>query len=101
MMRSELAIVLAATLLGAAAERTVADERPSREHAEFFERSVRPILVQRCQKCHGDKVQKGGLRLDSRADLLKGGDDGPAICLIIPLGRNASKFAKIVLCSCS
>src|SRR3954454_3439693 len=34
---------------------------------EFFERKVRPILVERCQKCHGASKQKGGLRLDSAA----------------------------------
>ena len=46
---------------------------------EFFEAKVRPILVARCFECHGDKGKpKGGLRLDSRAAVLKGGDSGPA-----------------------
>jgi hypothetical protein len=47
--------------------------------ADFFETKVRPILADRCDKCHGDSKQKGGLRLDSRAALLQGGDTGPAI----------------------
>ncbi|MBX9581719.1 MAG: DUF1549 domain-containing protein, partial [Gemmataceae bacterium] len=47
--------------------------------AEFFERKVRPVLVQHCQGCHGAAKQKGGLRLLSRADALKGGDTGPAL----------------------
>ncbi|MBX9623686.1 MAG: PSD1 and planctomycete cytochrome C domain-containing protein [Gemmataceae bacterium] len=47
--------------------------------AEFFERKVRPLLVQHCQGCHGADKQKGGLRLLSRADALKGGDTGPAL----------------------
>src|SRR6187431_67198 len=47
--------------------------------AEFFETRVRPVLVENCQKCHGAKKQEGGLRLDSRAGLLKGGDSGPAL----------------------
>ncbi|HJT34849.1 MAG TPA: PSD1 and planctomycete cytochrome C domain-containing protein, partial [Pirellulales bacterium] len=46
---------------------------------EFFEKEVRPLLVAHCQKCHGAKMQKGGLRLDSRAAVLAGGDTGPAV----------------------
>jgi cytochrome c553 len=45
---------------------------------EHFEKTVRPLLVQHCQKCHGEKA-KGGLKLDSRAAVLKGGDTGPAV----------------------
>jgi hypothetical protein len=45
---------------------------------EQFEKLVRPILANRCQQCHGEKSQRGGLRLDSRAAILKGGDSGPA-----------------------
>ena len=48
---------------------------------DFFEKRVRPLLVERCYKCHsvtGEKV-KGGLLMDSREDLLKGGDTGPAL----------------------
>jgi hypothetical protein len=46
---------------------------------EHFEKQVRPVLIERCQSCHGAEKQRGGLRLDSRAALLKGGDSGPAI----------------------
>ncbi len=46
---------------------------------EFFEKNVRPILVERCQKCHGPEKQKGDLRLDSRAGALAGGKGGPAV----------------------
>jgi cytochrome c553 len=47
--------------------------------AEFFEREIRPLLVEKCQSCHGEKDPRGGLRLTSRALLLKGGDRGPAV----------------------
>jgi hypothetical protein len=50
----------------------------SAEAIEFFEARVRPILVERCLKCHGQEKQSSGLRLDSRAAILKGGDSGPA-----------------------
>jgi hypothetical protein len=45
----------------------------------FFEQKIRPVLVEHCYRCHAGKAHKGGLRLDSRAGLLKGGDSGPAI----------------------
>ncbi len=51
----------------------------SPESLEFFEKRVRPVLVEHCIKCHGEKQQKGGLRLDSRSALLTGGETGPAI----------------------
>ncbi len=46
--------------------------------AEFFEKTIRPILIENCTACHGPQKQKAGLRLDSRAAMLKGSDDGPA-----------------------
>lgn len=47
--------------------------------AEFFEKSVRPILTSHCFECHGAKKQKAGLRLDSRDAMMTGGDTGPAV----------------------
>ncbi len=44
---------------------------------EHFEKRVRPLLVEKCVSCHGADKAKGGLRLDSRAAFLKGGDSGP------------------------
>jgi hypothetical protein len=52
---------------------------PGPEALEYFEKRVRPVLVEKCQSCHGPKKQQGGLRLDSRAGLLKGGDNGPVV----------------------
>ena len=46
---------------------------------QFFEQNVRPLLAENCYSCHGDKKQKGGLRLDSLAAILKGGESGPAV----------------------
>lgn len=46
---------------------------------EFFEKSVRPVLVEKCVSCHGSDKQKGGLRLDTRDAVLKGGERGTAI----------------------
>lgn len=50
------------------------------EQEQFFETQVRPLLAAKCLECHGDKKQESGLRLDSRATVLKGGDSGsPAV----------------------
>ncbi|MFN0054417.1 MAG: PSD1 and planctomycete cytochrome C domain-containing protein, partial [Planctomycetales bacterium] len=48
---------------------------------EFFEKQVRPILVERCEECHSTARGKssGGLALDTRDGWLKGGDSGPAV----------------------
>jgi mono/diheme cytochrome c family protein len=55
------------------------DGPPSPAQVEFFEKQVRPLLVEKCHQCHGADKQRGGLRLDSRASLLAGGDSGPVI----------------------
>ncbi|MEW4569764.1 PSD1 and planctomycete cytochrome C domain-containing protein [Tautonia sp. JC769] len=56
-----------------------ADEAPDREGLQLFESRVRPILIDRCQRCHGEENQKGDLRVDSLAHLLGGGRTGPAV----------------------
>jgi hypothetical protein len=53
---------------------------PQRQTAEdFFESRVRPILAENCTSCHGAKKQMGGLRLDSREAVAKGGENGPVV----------------------
>ena len=52
---------------------------PTPEQVAFFEKQVRPVLVERCLPCHAGEKPKGGLRLDSRAGLLAGGNGGPAV----------------------
>ena len=52
-------------------------ERADRE--VFFETNIRPILIEKCVKCHNENKKSGGLKLVSYQDLLEGGDNGPAI----------------------
>ncbi|GDY07405.1 hypothetical protein LBMAG52_08910 [Planctomycetia bacterium] len=54
---------------------------PTPEQLTFFETKIRPVLVTHCYECHAanSKIVQGGLRLDSRSGLLKGGDTGAAI----------------------
>lgn len=44
-----------------------------------FDREIRPLLQKHCIECHGEKKQKGELRLDAKVHAFKGGHDGPAI----------------------
>ena len=48
---------------------------------DFFERKIRPVLVKHCYKCHSadSKSIKGGLQLDTKAGIRKGGDSGKAV----------------------
>ena len=63
----------------AQAFQTPAPGKPTAEQIQFFESQVRPVLVEHCQSCHGEKKAKASLRLDSLAAALKGGETGPAI----------------------
>ncbi|MEZ6137336.1 MAG: PSD1 and planctomycete cytochrome C domain-containing protein [Pirellulaceae bacterium] len=45
----------------------------------FFESNIRPLLIEHCVSCHGEKKQEAGLRVDSLAGMLTGGDSGPAL----------------------
>src|SRR3954469_14528800 len=55
--------------------------RPLAEGVEDFEKHIRPVLVERCYRCHSKDAEKvkGGLLLDSREGLLKGGDNGSVL----------------------
>jgi hypothetical protein len=91
MPRTELGTMLLAALLLGPAAVTIAGTgtessasrsstpSPSPEAIAFFESRVRPVLVENCAKCHGASKHKAGLRLDSRAAALAGGDSGPAV----------------------
>ena len=56
-----------------------AAEATSTGSDKLFEGQIRPLLLEKCVKCHGDDKSESGLRLDSRAALMQGGDSGPAI----------------------
>ncbi|MCH2202465.1 MAG: PSD1 and planctomycete cytochrome C domain-containing protein [Fuerstiella sp.] len=48
---------------------------------ELFEKRIRPVLIQHCYECHSSAARelKGGLQLDSRDGIRRGGDTGPAV----------------------
>src|SRR5262245_38177807 len=88
-MTRSLACLFATALLSAPAS---AQTRPP-DAETFFELKVRPVLAQQCFKCHGGEKVSGGLRVDSRAALLRGGDRGPAV---IPGAPERSLLIKAV-----
>ncbi len=74
--------LLAASLLPALARRQAAVVSP--DQTSFFESKVRPVLAANCFQCHGEKVQKAGLRLDSFAAVRTGSSTGPVIAPYLP-----------------
>ena len=77
-------IVLIANFFGVFLAVAVDTATPNAEQLEFFENKVRPLLADKCYRCHSTKAEekgklKAGLFLDSRAGLLKGGDSGSAL----------------------
>ena len=72
-------LVLSLTFLAALGAARAAE--PTKEQLDFFEQKVRPILSEKCYKCHSIESgkSKGGLTLDTRAATLKGGEGGPAV----------------------
>ena len=78
---NRLAILLLA--LACLVSRAEADEPRdfTEQQLTFFETKIRPVLVEHCYECHatGAKIVQGGLRVDHRAGLLRGGDSGSAV----------------------
>jgi hypothetical protein len=59
----------------------------------FFELKIRPILADTCFKCHGGEKVSNGLRVNSRENLLRGGESGPAI---VPGNPDESLLIKAI-----
>lgn len=72
-------MIIAACVI-AAASATAADTIAP-DQLEFFEKKVRPILAENCYKCHSveEGKSRGGLTLDSREGVMKGGEGGPVL----------------------
>ena len=74
-------ILSSGTASTASAAPKIATQQPTKEGAEFFEKTIRPIFVKHCYDCHsGDPKQaKGNFVLDTREGLRKGGQSGAVI----------------------
>lgn len=83
-------IAHAASTAPASAAEKVADA----SNSPAFASTVRPILASRCYSCHGASAQQNGLRLDSLAAILKGGDTGK---VVVPGKSQSSRLMRRLL----
>ncbi len=85
-----LLILLILALLSAA----LAGARASAAPPPDFDADIKPLLARYCFKCHSEEAHKGGLRLDQKASMLRGGDSGsPAI---VPGASHKSRIIQAV-----
>jgi hypothetical protein len=91
-MKNALWLALILEMLALPAARAA---EPTAAQLDFFESKIRPVLVDNCYKCHSSVAEKvkGGLLLDSREGVLKGGDDG---AVIVPGDPDAGPLIKAV-----
>ncbi len=60
---------------------------------EFFETKIRPVLVAKCQSCHGTQMQMAGLNLSNAAAFAKGSDNGP---IVKPGDAKQSRLLRVI-----
>jgi hypothetical protein len=73
----------------------IANEKYTAEQINFFEKNIRPVLIKECYSCHSEeaKKEKGGLLVDTKIGLRKGGDSGPAV---VPNDARRSLLLKAI-----
>ncbi len=77
--RMPLACLVMAGLLAASSRAAVA-AGPEQDGNAYFEKHIRPLLIDKCYNCHSPEHKvKGGLRLDTREGWAMGGDSGPSV----------------------
>ncbi|MCA8972887.1 MAG: DUF1549 domain-containing protein, partial [Planctomycetes bacterium] len=72
---------------------TETNPQSSAEAEQFFEKKIRPILLNRCAECHGEDLQEGGLRIDTHEGFFEGGESGK---LLEPGQPNDSRLIQVV-----
>jgi hypothetical protein len=74
-------LILTALLLAGVPAFGAATAEPTKEQTDFFENKIRPILKENCYKCHSveEGKAKGGLTMDTKTGLLKGGENGAIV----------------------
>ncbi|HEY2573930.1 MAG TPA: c-type cytochrome domain-containing protein, partial [Verrucomicrobiaceae bacterium] len=88
-------IIPAIFVLVSATQLPAAEAPLNTEQINFFEKFIRPVLANKCYDCHSAKAEKlkGGLRLDTREDTLRGGDNGHAV---VPGNLDESLLIKAI-----
>ncbi len=83
-------VALAAAGCGVRGVRAAEDDAAK---PEFYATRVKPIFDQNCARCHGGMNHRGGLNLDTRAGLLKGGHDG---AVVVPGDPDRSLLVRLM-----
>lgn len=78
-MRPSLILTVLIVLVAVAGPLCAVEPDTILQRETFFETKIRPVLAANCFKCHGGDKTSGGLRVDQREALLKGGDTSPAV----------------------
>ncbi|HAW31301.1 MAG TPA: hypothetical protein DCY03_24860, partial [Planctomycetaceae bacterium] len=81
-LRKVTAVIVCTSLfLCSAVSLSAAESEPTQQQLDFFEKKIRPVLIQHCYECHSadSKNLKGSLLVDSKQGLLDGGDSGTAL----------------------
>jgi hypothetical protein len=91
MMKALLTVAILCVFV--AAVHASESQESSRQQLDFFESKIRPVLVEYCYECHSSqsKIVQGGMRLDDRQAIQKGGDSGAAV---VPGDREASLILR-------
>ena len=66
---------------------------PAPDTVAFYTQKVKPIFEANCNRCHGGESHRGGLNLDTKANLLKGGTDG---VVVVPGHPEQSLLIKLI-----
>jgi hypothetical protein len=90
-VRAGSLLLLVMACLGTEVPARAGSENP--DAAEFFEKEIRPLLAEKCQKCHGQGKPRAGLSLTGREAILSGGDSGPAA---VPGKPEESRIIEVV-----
>ena len=85
--------LLSAVLAAALTMKTSAQAAPKPSSPEFFTARVAPILQANCAECHQGSHHRGGLSMNNKESLLKGGEDGP---VIVPGHPEQSLLVKLI-----
>jgi cytochrome c len=91
-----LSIATAALLAGATLwhpHPVAAQSAPAPNTVEFYTQRVQPIFAANCNRCHAGMNHRGGLNIDTKAGLLRGGHDGS---VIVPGHPEQSLIVKLI-----
>lgn len=89
------AVALSATLWsrGSHAAQGPAASSEAASSPQFFTDHVQPVFANNCYRCHSGMNHRGGLRLDSPEEILKGGKEGP---VVVPGHPEESLLIKLI-----